>query len=97
MSQSLSEIIANIGDGKIEKERIVQALSFAVRDWLDYRTEELFSKLYRLDVRESDIKLALGSENIAHALATLIYNRQEEKIISRKNNPPNRAPEDLKW
>lgn len=97
MNPALQDLIAQVGSDTIEKERIIQALSQAVKDWMDYRLEELFSKLYRLDILEKDIQEALKQEDIAYAIATLIYNRQVQKIEARKNNPPEEAPEDLKW
>ncbi len=97
MTTGLQDLIAQVGSDKIEKERIIQALSQAVKDWMDFRLEELFSKLYRLDILEADIQEALKQEDIAYAIATLIYKRQVQKIEARKNNPPEEAPEDLKW
>lgn len=97
MNPALQDLITQVGDDTIEKEYIIQALSTAVKEWMNFRLEELFSKLYRLDILELDIKEALKQEDIAHAIATLIYNRQIQKIEARKNNPPEEAPEDLKW
>ncbi len=95
--KTFSELLLEIKGDKIDRDTIINALSIVVSDWLEYRAEELFSKLYRLDVLEKDIKAALGKQDIPKEIATLIYERQFQKILSRKENPASEAPDDLKW
>lgn len=96
-TKSFSELLSTINAINKGRDEIIEALSLVVNDWLQYRTEELFGKLYRLDILEEDIKLAFAKQDIPQAIATLIYNRQVQKMIARKENPPADAPEDLKW
>lgn len=81
----------------LSRERIIEALSLVIMEWLEYRTEELFSKLYRLDIPEKDIKAALKKEDFAKEIAALIYERQIQKFLSRKNNPSSTPEEGLEW
>lgn len=94
---SFSQLLDKIDPDPVDREQIIEALSPVIGDWLQYRTEELFLKLYRLDILEQDIKVAFLTPDIPRAIAILIYERQVQKMISRKQNPPTDAPEDLKW
>ncbi|MBC7651077.1 MAG: hypothetical protein H7101_04945 [Deinococcales bacterium] len=63
--------------------------------------EKLVFLLYRIDVRETDIKQLLAlpsSSNAGELIADAIIARQEEKIVTRKQfiQPTNIAEED-KW
>lgn len=83
----------------LNRSTLQQALAAKVEYMLQYHTEELFSKLYRLDIFEDKIKAAMDAGgNIAFHLAGLIIDRQIEKEISKKQNPSS-APEDeeLAW
>lgn len=95
--KTISELISAIKADNIQKEEIIHALSLVVGDWMDYRTEELFAKMYRLDILEQDIKVAFKTADIPKAIATLIYERQLQKKISRIENPATEAPDHLKW
>lgn len=79
-------------DDFISKERIIGALAHKVAYMLQYATEQLFSMLYRLDISEKKLKGAMQDEAaVAKKIATLIYERQIEKIISRnihRSSPP---------
>ena len=58
------------------------------RDWL-------LSKLYRLDVREADIKAALaGGGDVGGALARLILDRHRERMRARARHSPLAEPFD---
>ncbi|WP_222165441.1 hypothetical protein [Edaphocola aurantiacus] len=82
---------------EITLEDFINMLSGKVQYMLDHNTEELFSKLYRLDVAEERIKEAFGHENIAQKIAALIVERQLEKMDSRKNFKTPKPDDDLAW
>ncbi len=83
----------------LSKEALQQALAAKVEYMLKYQTEELFSRLYRLDIFESKIKMVMDSGgDIAFHLAGLIIERQIEKEIAKKENPSAKPEEeDLAW
>lgn len=89
--------IINLHHGKIDEAHIIAELERAVIEWLEYRVEEFFSKLYRLDIDEGKIKQALATNEPAQGITLLIYRRQLEKIKSRADNPAADAPDDLRW
>lgn len=83
----------------ISRARLAAALTDKVRYMMQYQLEELFSKLYRLDIFERKIKevMAEGGD-IAQKIADLIIDRQLEKYISKQENPPSTPEdEDLAW
>lgn len=83
----------------ISKEALQQALANKIDYMLKYQTEELFSRLYRLDIFEEKIKTVMDAGgNIAFNLAGLIIARQLEKEISKKENPSSKPEdEELAW
>ena len=82
----------------ISKEKIIEILSWRVEKLLAANPDQLFSMLYRLDISEAKIKAAmLDAELFAKNIAVLIYERQSEKIVARKNFPGQAAEDDLAW
>ncbi|MFT4061751.1 MAG: hypothetical protein QM642_05255 [Edaphocola sp.] len=84
--------------GYVTAEKLVAALAARVEQLIAANPDQLFSLLYRLDISEKKIKQALATgQDIAKKIAVLIYERQSEKIISRRQfkNPPPDA--DLAW
>jgi hypothetical protein len=83
----------------ISREALQAALSARIAWMLQYQTEELFSRLYRLDIFESKIKEVLAQEtDVPYKIAGLIIDRQIEKEIAKKQNPTSQPEdEDLKW
>lgn len=83
---------------KVSKEKLISALAFRVNQLLEANAEQLFSLLYRLDISERRIKTALlNAESFPVEIACLIYERQMEKINSRKNNISPKPDDDLAW
>ena len=83
---------------RVSEEQIIAALTFRVDQLIAANPDQLFSMLYRLDIFEWKIKAALASEvDVTKKIAVLIYERQLEKIISRKkfSTPP--PDDDLAW
>jgi len=72
---------------KISLEELHAKLAVYVNDLILHRFEQLISLLYRIDVSESKIKSFLSrqtNENAGNIIATLIIERQLEKIRSRQ-------------
>lgn len=82
---------------EITLEDFIQMLALKVSYMLEYNTEELFSRLYRLDVLEHKIKEAFTTQDIPKQIATLIVERQFEKLASRKKFKTPRPDDDLAW
>ena len=68
------------------EEEILDILSQQIAYLLDNKRDWLLGKLYRLDVREQDIKIALNlpTEPPASALAKLILARQQERSAMKE-------------
>ena len=82
----------------VSKEAIIDAIAFRVGQLLEANPDQLFSKLYRLDISEVNIKKAMIDETgFSFIIAHLIYNRQVEKYISRKENKSHQPDDDLAW
>lgn len=89
------EITENI---LVSKEALLEAIAFRVGKLLEANPDQLFSKLYRLDISEANIKKAMIDEaGFSFIIAHLIYNRQLEKFISRKENKSHHPDDDLAW
>jgi len=72
---------------KISLEELHSKLAVYINHMILDRFEQLISLLYRIDVSESKIKLFLSrqtNENAGNIIATLIIERQLEKIRSRQ-------------
>lgn len=83
----------------ITLEQLRSMLRERIAYMLHYQTEELLSKLYRLDIFEEHIKAAFAAGgDIALKLADLIIQRQEQKIASKRSHPAQRPDDDeLAW
>lgn len=83
----------------LSRQALQEALATKVSFMLQRQPEELFSKLYRLDIFEEKIKAVMDAGgDIAFKLAGLIIDRQIEKEISKKENPSSEPEdEDLAW
>ena len=82
----------------VSKEKIIEVLSWRVEKLLAANPDQLFSMLYRLDISEAKIKAAMFNDEVfAKNIAVLIYERQLEKIISRKHFSGQVPDDDLAW
>lgn len=101
-SQILAETLAgnfdlNIND-LVSREKIINALTWRVDQLIAGNPDQLFSMLYRLDISEKKIKEAIaGDEDVTKKIAVLIYERQLEKIISRRQFKSDQPDDDLAW
>jgi len=69
------------------EEAIIEMLALRVADMIDGDIDLLLSYLYRLDVEESKINFILNQQATipAHTgLAQLIWNRQKERLATKK-------------
>lgn len=84
--------------GLVSREQILAALSARIEQLIAGNPDQLFSMLYRLDIAEQKIKQAMNMPgSVSYKIAILIYERQMEKIISRKRFGSERPDEDLAW
>ncbi|NCX96508.1 MAG: hypothetical protein EBX41_08890 [Chitinophagia bacterium] len=85
-----------------DKETIVAQLALVIEK-LYKESEALFwQKMYVIDIKEDKIRKALLLPDYATAIATMVYDRQYAKMLSRKNSsfnkPSNQLDDpDLKW
>jgi hypothetical protein len=66
---------------------------------LERGPETFFQLMYRLDISEKKLNAVLDDDDVAAKIARLIYDRQLQKIHSRRTHrekSPNDDPE-LKW
>lgn len=84
--------------GLVSREQILVALAAKIEQLISGNPDQLFSLLYRLDISEQKIKQAMNTPGpVSYKIAILIYERQLEKIISRKRFGSERPDEDLAW
>ena len=66
-------------------EDFQQILSKIIRHLLDNDFERLLNALYRIDVREEKVKLAMATgDDVAEQIALLIIEREMQKVITRE-------------
>lgn len=78
----------SIVDHNLDEEEMIQLLAEKVQAYLDVNINLLMSYLYRLDVKEDDIKVALSNrgENPGNMiLAKLIWERQKKRLETKKS------------
>ena len=77
----------------LTEEDLLKALASHVEDMLKYKSEVLMSNLYRLDVSEKKVALAMSpaAKLPPHiGVAQLIIDRQKQRIFTKNNykTPP---------
>ena len=92
------------GDTEYSEQEVLELLRKQLAFLLENRRDWLLGKLYRLDVRERDIKAALAAPNtdVATELARLIVARQAERAAARRKfaeegDKGTEIPKDLAW
>jgi hypothetical protein len=86
------------GTELVSKEQIIGALALKIERLIAGNPDQLFSLLYRLDISEHKIKQAMNANGpVALKIAELVYERQLEKIISRRRFGQERPDGDLAW
>lgn len=102
LAQQTTELIArdfglDIGDEPLTEQALFDLVANEVAYMIEHRIESLFSLLYRLDVSEKKIRAALAADAPEPAniiLATLIIDRQKQRIFTKQHYRQNKI-EDL--
>ncbi len=82
----------------VSEEEIIRVLGYRIGQLLAGQPDQLFSMLYRLDISERKIKAAMElGQDVAKKIAVLVYERQMEKMLSRKQHRAQPPDEDLAW
>lgn len=80
------DIVGYSGDAPDDRD-LLEAIERRVTEFMDTDPELLFSYLYRLDISEAKLKMAIqpvsGDPN--KNIAQLIYDRQLERLATKKN------------
>lgn len=102
LEEELQSLLANSFElelpDTVSKEKIIEVLSWRVDKLLAGNPDRLFSMLYRLDISEAKIKGAMHDDAMfTKNIAVLIYERQLEKIVARRNFPSQAPEDDLAW
>ncbi len=98
LNDELSELLETDVDGQLEKvetnaEELILFMSRRIEQLLERSPDTLMSMMYRLDINEEKIKMALSPtnpENPAIGLARLIVDRQRQRMETKKKykQPP---------
>lgn len=86
LSQALAQYFALPSD-ETAYEALLQRLTVEVQYLIDYNLEKLWNVLYRIDVSEKKVRELLANTPYtqhAQGIAQLIIERQQQKIITRK-------------
>lgn len=83
----------------ITAEAIIEQLAIRVAQLIDKGPDAFFQMMYRLDISERKLNALRGQPDMALGIATLIYERQLQKIKSREHfrQHNNDTDPDLKW
>jgi hypothetical protein len=98
--QEIQKELPILVSGVVTKQAILQQLELKISRLLHQNAEVFFQLLYRLDISEKKFQAALDDKQTAvSALAVLIYDRQLQKLASRKKNKPHdtSSDQDLTW
>ena len=66
------------------QDEFLKILTKVIRHLLDKDFERLLSGLYRIDVNENKVKLAMTTDNVAENIAMLIIERELQKVETRR-------------
>ena len=81
---SLEETTLKAGE-EMTEEKAFAVLLKLVEHLMTHDFNRLLNSLYRIDVSEQKLKVALAeSENPAQTVAKMIWNREMEKVATRK-------------
>lgn len=87
-----------LADITISAEDIIRQLAGKIAILMDRNPEQFFLLMYRLDISEKRLKEVLADNEAAYKIALLVYERQLQKIQSRRQHtPPSGTDSDLQW
>jgi len=82
----------------VSEEAILKQLAARVIELLEKGPETFFQLMYRLDISEKKLNAVMNEEDVALRLDRLLYDRQLQKIQSRKTHKENTSADpDLEW
>lgn len=95
---TLPEDLRLVEESYFSEEDFLNALAPKVAYMLQFNSGVFFQLLYKMDVLEPKLKVAMQEGDVPMAIARLILERQMEKIVSRREFPST-EPEDeeLSW
>ena len=83
----------------VSEEEILKQLAARVTVLIEQGAETFFQLMYRLDISEKKLNGVMDEEHVAENIARLIYDRQLQKIESRKlfSSQTEIVDPELKW
>lgn len=82
----------------ISEDDFLNALAPRVAYMLQFNSGVFFQLMYKMDVLEPKLKIAMEEQDVPMAIARLILERQMEKIISKRAFPSSTPSDDeLVW
>lgn len=92
--------IQQVGENTYTESDILKLLAQQIAWMLEKQPETLFSLMYRLDVDEKKVRLALDQTNPSpphESLAWLVLSRQKQRLETKKSTPVDDLDPDLAW
>lgn len=89
--------LAPMTEPEMTEEALLQALANCIADMIQYRLEYLLSLMYRLDIDERKVNLALSplSEEPANiGLARLVIERQKQRAFTKRHYRPGKITDE---
>lgn len=85
--------------GILSEEAIIAALAARLAQIIEQGPDAFYRLMYRLDVSEKKIRAITGSTDVASKVARFVYERQVQKVLSRRANTPPRplTDDDMTW
>ena len=82
--------------GPVSEETILRLLADRVVVLVEKGADAFYQMMYRLDISEKKLNaiIAIGGIEMPRKIARLIYDRQLQKIVSRRENTPPKVVED---
>lgn len=85
-------------DGIVSEQEIIESLALQVGTIAAKGPDAFFQLMYRLDIPEKKLTLAMIDKEAAIQIAKLIYNRQLQKVRSRAfYKKSHKNDDDLAW
>lgn len=82
----------------ISEEEIKHQLAVRILMLMDKNPEQFFQLMYRLDISEQRLKTIWADSDAADKIASMVYERQLQKLQSRRSNKNNNSEDpDLQW
>lgn len=95
---TLPEDLRLVEESYLSEEDFLNALAPKVAYMMQYNSGVFFQLLYKMDVLEPKLKIAMQEADVPMAIARLILERQMEKIVSRREFPSTESEdEELSW